>query len=156
MALNQIVLVGTVDRAPERRATPDGQAITSFKLKVVRPIRQEGLPAGADLIPIIASRRQADVAAEFRPGEIVAVEGRMVAKTIEQNGQRFKIVEVDAAQVQRIAAAGPQGLAEVESLSSPADTGGRLKTVGVAASPALPSYGEAMGEEPDLDTDIPF
>ncbi|MBU6427579.1 MAG: single-stranded DNA-binding protein [Cyanobacteria bacterium REEB65] len=136
MALNHIVLVGTIDRAPERRMTPEGFAVTSFKLKVVRPVRQEGTPAGIDYIPILATRRLADSAAELPVGEVVAVEGRLVTRTIEQNGQRQKIVEVDASNVQRIAANAAMPAADFE---------------------AVPVASGVVGQgEPDLDTDIPF
>lgn len=137
MAMNHIVLVGTVDRAPERRMTPEGMAITSFKLKVVRPTRQEGTPPGTDFIPIVASRQLADRAAELRPGEVVAVEGRLVTRTIDNNGQRQKLVEVDASQLQAIASAGGEA-------------------VEVASAVGAPAPFDSLGDEPDLDTNVPF
>ncbi len=148
MALNQIVLVGTIDRAPERRTTPDGQAITTFKLKVARPTRQEGTPPGVDFIPVVASRRLADVAAGLAAGQIAAVEGRMVTRTHEQNGQRLKLVEVEASSLHAIgtsvAEAGPDS-------AKPAAAD--LQSVGASVPPASAPYGD---EAPDFDTDVPF
>ena len=148
MAMNHIVLVGTIDRAPERRTTPEGYSITTFRVKVVRPSRQEGTPPGVDFIPVIASRRMADVAAGLVAGQMAAVEGRMVTRTVEQNGKRLKLVEVDAASVQALDAS-VAGTAVDKAVPVAAD----LQSMGASVPPVPAPYGD---EAPDFDTDVPF
>lgn len=140
MALNHIVLVGTVDRAPEKRITPDGVATTLFKVKVVRPPRQEGGPSGFDLLPIVATRRVADLAADLKPGEVVAVEGRLVAYSYQENGQPRKRIDVDATSVVRVGAGG--------EMPEPATD--------VPAPVAVGGGAYESASEGDLDDSIPF
>jgi len=153
-SLNHIVLVGTVERPPEKRTTSDGVGTTTFKLKVLRPARVSGAEgddageaAGAaprgdrfDFIPVIALRRLSDTAAELRAGETVAVEGRL--ETFAFPGEQYKNgIRVVADTLHRVGAGTP------------------APTNGVSAQPAAPAaVGAAYADElpPDLDDSIPF
>ncbi len=159
MSLNHIVLVGSVDRPPEKRMTPDGVGTTTFKLKVLRPARPgadsddaggpPGAPQGAprgdrfDFVPVIALRRLSDAAAELRAGETVAVEGRL--ETYQLPGEQYKNgIRVFAESVQRLGA-----------IPAPAEGGYQ----GEQAEPAAAAVGGAAYSDelaPDLDDSIPF
>lgn len=161
MSLNHIVLVGTVDRPPEKRMTPEGVGTTTFKLKVLRPARAGadegdagGAPGGAprpdrfDFIPVLCVRRLSDVAAELRAGETVAVEGRM--ETYQLPGEQYKNgIRVFAESIQRVGAGVP----------APAngDHGDEYAAAPAAAPAAAGSAGSYADElPPDLDDSIPF
>jgi single-stranded DNA-binding protein len=162
--MNHIVLVGSVDRLPEKRVSPEGVATTSFKLKVVRPARggsdspEDASPSTAapksggdrfDFIPVLALRRTADVAADFRAGEIVAVEGRL--ETFQLPGEQYKNgVRVFADSVSRLGAASPAPAVAVGVAAGAA-------AVAAADQPPAAAAGSYSDDaQPDFDTDIPF
>ncbi|MBM3269671.1 MAG: single-stranded DNA-binding protein [Candidatus Sericytochromatia bacterium] len=156
MSLNHIVLVGVVDRPPEKRVSPEGVGTTSFKLKVLRPARaaggdadEQGEPAAPgrgerfDYVPILALRRTADFAAELRAGETVAVEGRL--ETFQLPGEQYKNgVRVVAESVNRLGTAAPAG---APTSAAPAYAEPAAATVGA---------GHADDMQPDFDDSIPF
>lgn len=160
MSLNHIVLVGTVDRPPEKRTTPDGIGTTTFKMKVLRPARvgpeneDAGAPASAprgdrfDFVPVICLRRLSDTAAELRAGETVAVEGRL--ETYQLPGEQYKNgIRVFAESVQRLGVGAPaptNGGYDGEHAAQPAPA--------AAAATASGSYADEL--PPDLDDSIPF
>lgn len=171
MSLNHIVLVGTLDRPPEKRTTPEGVGTTTFRLKVLRPSRSgaEGddaatgaasapspvsRPERFDVIPVLCVRRLSDIAAELRAGETVAVEGRL--ETYQLPGEQYKNgVRVFAESVQRLGVGGPaqasgsdgdEFTAHAAALASTAATAGTAGMAGTLAD-ELP---------PDLDDSIPF
>jgi single-stranded DNA-binding protein len=157
MSLNHIVLVGTIDRQPEKRVTAEGMGTTTFKLKVQRPARNAGAegedgaesaaaagPARGerfDFISVFAVRRMADLAAELRAGETVAVEGRL--ETFALPGEQYKNgVRVFADSISRLSAGAPTA-----------------ETNGYAAEPAAVGAGAAAASQElpeDLDDSIPF
>lgn len=122
MSLNHIVLMGAVDRLPEKRVTSEGMTTTSFKLKVVRPaiVRETngqggsspevvgadvlavaGRPERFDLVPVFAARRLADTSGDLRAGETVVVEGRL--ETFALPGEQYRNgVRVYAESLQRL------------------------------------------------------
>ncbi len=158
MSLNHIVLVGTVDRPPEKRVSSEGVGTTSFKLKVVRPARASGqdgddtgdaaggAPARGDrfdFIPILAMRRLADQAADLRAGETVAVEGRL--ETFQLPGEQYKNgVRVFAESVSRVGAEAPAAVANGSPQSH------------AEPEPAPVGAGYSDDLQPDLDDSIPF
>jgi single-strand DNA-binding protein len=118
MGINHITLVGQLVRSPEMRMTPNGIATTQFSVAVTRPPRQEGVgKETTDFIRIVTWRKLAETVNEtIKKGDMVSIEGRLLTRTFEQNGQRRKIVEVEAQSVEAIRVGAP-AQAEPESFA---------------------------------------
>jgi len=135
MGINHITLVGEVVRKPELRFTPNGIPTASFQVAVKRPPRQEGQTYDvSDTFKIVTWRKLAETIGEsLDKGDLVSVEGRLHTRTLETpEGQRKKLIEVDALSVEPIRTGAPR-----------------------AAEPSEPEYEEAEPAFGDAD-EIPF
>ncbi len=117
MGINHITLVGSMVRNPEMRMTQNGIPTTQFTLAVTRPPRQEGQQHEVtDYVKVVTWRKLAETANEqLKKGDLVSVEGRLLTRTYEQDGQRKKVVEVEAQSVEAIRAGGARAEAEAPS-----------------------------------------
>lgn len=135
MGINHITLVGEVVRKPELRFTPNGIPTASFQISVKRPPRQEGQTYDvSDTFKVVTWRKLAETIGEsLSKGDLVSVEGRIHTRSIETpEGQRKKLVEVDALSVEAIRTGAPS-----------------------ASEPGEPEYEEAEPAFGDAD-EIPF
>lgn len=93
--MNIVSLTGTVATDPELCVLDDERRLCSFRLAVVRPCG-----AGAAVIRIVASDRQADVCARLvRAGQPISVDGRLRSRTLDADGERRTSVELVAQSV---------------------------------------------------------
>lgn len=108
MSLNHITLVGQVVHRPELRKTPTGVSIAEFSVAVRRAPRPDGSPSEEqDQFRVQAWEKWADRAAEMlEPGALISLEGRLVARSFEAQGQRRKVVEIRASAFEAIGLAG--------------------------------------------------
>lgn len=92
--LNRVVLIGRLTRDPEMKYTPQGTAVATFSLAVNRKFNKEE----TDFIDVVAWKQAAEFVANYgTKGRLVAVEGRLQARTYEtKEGQKRKVVEVVA------------------------------------------------------------
>ena len=104
--LNRIVLLGALAQEPEIRYNASGDANASFTLGVERSYGGEG-KAGTDYVRVVARRHLAErCAGQLQQGDLVTVEGRLHTSSYEtREGFRRKTVEVEALQVELVAAA---------------------------------------------------
>ncbi|MFQ6099337.1 MAG: single-stranded DNA-binding protein, partial [Armatimonadota bacterium] len=88
--VNNVVLVGRLTANPEMRYTPNGTAVTTFRLAVSRPPRRNSQEERADFIDIVTWRQTAEFCGNYLDkGALVAVEGRLQTRSWEtQDGQR--------------------------------------------------------------------
>ncbi|MGD8237621.1 MAG: single-stranded DNA-binding protein [Armatimonadota bacterium] len=104
--VNSVVLVGRLTADPEMRYTPNGVAVTNFRLAVDRRPRrdQPREERQADFIDIVAWRQTAEFCGNYlNKGALVSVEGRIQVRDWEtQDGQRRRNVEVVAYSVQSL------------------------------------------------------
>ncbi|NLU50450.1 MAG: single-stranded DNA-binding protein [Syntrophomonadaceae bacterium] len=109
--LNRVILIGRLTRDPEMRYTPNGIAVSRFTLAVNRPFTNQMGERDADFIDIVTWRQLAETCANYLgKGRLVAVEGRLQARTYEaQDGQKRKVVEVVADTVKFLDKGGQQG-----------------------------------------------
>lgn len=153
MSVNQIVLVGTVDTdaqgVPHRGTTPTGYDLTRFRIRVAKAARNEQDAPRFDVFSVEAVGRQAEVAAQLKPGSVVAVEGRMKTFRDEQNATR---IFIEAAVVQAIGAGMESGLPASTMSSYDADRPVAPK----ASSPAFEADPLGGGEPEDFDGPYPF
>ena len=104
--VNNVVLVGRLTKDPEMRYTPNGIAVTNFRLAVDRIPRrdQPREERQADFIDIVAWRQTAEFCGNYlNKGCLVSIEGRIQVRNWEtQDGQRRTNVEVVANRVQAL------------------------------------------------------
>lgn len=95
MALNSVVLLGRLVKAPEVKQTQSGVSVCSFAVAVDRDYKS-GEERQADFIDCVAWRSSADfVGKYFDRGDMIAVKGRIQTRTYEtEEGQKRKVVEV--------------------------------------------------------------
>ena len=103
MALNYIVISGEAINFPEKKYTPEGQAISSFNI-AVQSQSDETNNTISSSIRISAIKKLADKCInEVKQGDTVLVEGKLYTKTIENRfSQKQKIPYVQATNIQVI------------------------------------------------------
>jgi len=119
---NKIILIGNLTKDPELRYTPQGTAVTSFRIAVNSKIKQQGeLKDETLFINIVVFGKQAESAGQYlSKGKSVLVEGRLQERKWESEGQQKSRVEVVANSVRFLSKKSSQG----ESASGGAgDTG---------------------------------
>ncbi|SMO68627.1 single-stranded DNA-binding protein [Melghirimyces algeriensis] len=99
--LNRVVLIGRLTWDPELRYTPNGVAVTSFRLAVDRPFTNQQGEREADFIDVVVWRQLAETVANYmKKGRLVAVDGRLQVRSYENNeGRRIRVSEVVGEQV---------------------------------------------------------
>lgn len=104
MGINHITLIGTLTKAPESRKTQAGISQLTFEITVPRSPRPDGTPSeAADTFKVIAWRTLADTLAEtLQQGDLISLLGRINTRTIEREGQRMKVVEIEAQGVEQL------------------------------------------------------
>jgi single-strand DNA-binding protein len=96
--LNRVVLIGRLATEPELKYTPNGVAVTSFRLAVNRRFKNAQGEREADFIDIVAWRQTAEFAANYLgKGRLVAVEGSLQVRSYQaQDGSKRRVAEVVA------------------------------------------------------------
>ena len=124
--VNSVVLVGRLTADPEMRYTPNGVAVTSFRLAVNRPARRDQPEERqADFIDIVAWRQQAEFCGNYlNKGALVCVEGRIQVRNWEtQDGQRRRTVEVVAFRVTALESRAARERREQTGVEAPTEAG---------------------------------
>lgn len=169
MGINHITLMGVIDRGPEFRMTQSGIPNASFTVAVTRPARQEGAPDITDYVRVVAWRNLAErVRDGVQKDELVVVEGRLTTRSFETNdGQRRKVVEVEASAVTPVKGAGGAAPARPRTGEEPEgpvydDDFGDLEEAAPprSAAPAPARHAAPPPKAPapaaDFDDEIPF
>jgi single-strand DNA-binding protein len=171
MGINHITLMGVVSRGPEFRMTQSGIPTASFTVAVTRPARQDGAPDITDYVRVVAWRQLAEKVQEtLVNNEMVVVEGRLTTRSYETNdGQRRKVVEVEASAVTPLKGAGGGAPARPTTGEEPEgpiydDDFGDLEEAAPPPSAARPAPAVKRAAPPpkapapaaDFDDEIPF
>jgi len=121
VSLNHISLVGQVVHRPELRKTPNGVSVADFSVAVKRAPRPDGTPSeDVDQFRVQAWDKWAERAAEsLEPGALISLEGRLVARSFEAQGQRRKVVEIRASAFETIGPSASAGAARPVSRPAP-------------------------------------
>jgi len=102
-SLNKIILIGYVRGAVDARVTQSGESVTRINLDVERPERSDGLPSGSDTIPVVVWRQLAERKDLFHEGTQLMVEGRVSARSYDDNaGKRHWVTEVEARDIRAL------------------------------------------------------
>ena len=99
--LNKIILIGRLVRDVDLKYTQSGIAVATFTLAVDRGFKNANGERETDFIDITVWKQQAENCANYlSKGKLVAVEGSLQIRTYEKDGQKRKIAEVVANNVQ--------------------------------------------------------
>ncbi|KJR43447.1 single-stranded DNA-binding protein [Candidatus Magnetoovum chiemensis] len=93
---NKIILAGNLTKDPELRYTPQGLAVTSFRIAANTKVKQgEEYKDETLFIDIVTFAKQAETCGEFlSKGSGVLVEGRLKERKWEADGQQKSRFEV--------------------------------------------------------------
>lgn len=115
-SINQVILMGRLTRDPELRTTPNGKSVCSFSLAVDRAFSQDD---SADFFDVTAWEKLGELVNQYlSKGRRCLVQGRLIQRSWEQDGQKRSKVEVVATDVTFLD--GPTGSAQGGDSSSSA------------------------------------
>ena len=99
--LNRVVMVGRTANEPELRYSTNGTAVTTFRLAVDRPFKNNKGEKETDFFQIVTFKKLAEVCAHnLSKGRLVAVEGRLQTRSYQaQDGGTRWVTEVVAENV---------------------------------------------------------
>ena len=143
---NRIVLIGRMTADPELRYTPQGTAVTNFRLAVDRPFTNKQGERETDFIDIVAWRQAAEFCSNYlNKGRLVLVEGRLQIRDWQtKEGEKRRTAEVQAD--------------NLRALDKPREQSGAAAPAAAraAAEPTGASGGAVSGDEPEPDWPDPF
>ena len=96
--LNRVILIGRLTADPDLRYTPQGHAVTTFRIAVDRPFANQQGEQETDFFPVVTWRKLAETCAHnLNKGRLVAVEGRVQNRSYTaRDGSRRWVTEVVA------------------------------------------------------------
>jgi single-strand DNA-binding protein len=101
-SLNKVMLIGRLGKDPEMRYTPNGNAVTNFRLACSRTWTVDGESREeTEWVPIVVWGKLAENTAQYvKKGQQVYVEGRLQTRSWEgQDGQKRYTTEVVASEI---------------------------------------------------------
>lgn len=98
---NKVILIGNLTKDPELRYTPQGTPVTSFRIAVNSRYKQaDELKSETLFIDIVVFGKQAESCSKFlSKGRPALIEGRLVERRWESDGQQKSKMEVIASSV---------------------------------------------------------
>ena len=147
MSLNRVLLIGNLTKDPELRYTPSGTPVANLRLAVNSSFKDQ---AGARkeetcFVTIVVWSKQAEICQQYlKKGRAIFVEGRLLYRSWEAEGQKRSTMEVRADRIQFLGP--PPGVS-------------RSRDEGAGAKPE-----PVRAEEPEVevapeagaDADVPF
>ena len=99
MSVNTIILVGNLGRDPQTFG--NGSKVTRLSIATDRVWKDEAgeLQQATDWHPVVSFGALADLAAGFRKGDPVAIEGRCQSRTFEKDDETHHTYEVVAQRI---------------------------------------------------------
>lgn len=106
---NKVIMIGNLTKDPELRYTPQGTPVTSFRLAVNSKYKQsDELKSETLFIDIVVFGKQAESCSQYlSKGKSALVEGRLVERRWESDGQQRNKMEVIAASVRFLSSKKP-------------------------------------------------
>ena len=161
VSLNRVLLIGNLTKDPELRYTPSGIPVASLRLAVNSSFKNQAGQRKEEtcFITVIVWSKQAEICNQYlKKGRSVFIEGRLLYRTWEAEGQKRSTMEVRADRVQFLGP--PPAGAQVPYEGTPGQ---------VRGTPSEPGGGEpseevARAEVPEgepaaesgSDADVPF
>ncbi len=157
VSLNRVLLIGNLTKDPELRYTPSGTPVANLRLAVNSSFKSQSGERKEEtcFVTIVVWSRQAELCNQYlKKGRSIFVEGRLIFRSWEAEGQKRSTMEVRADRVQFLGlpaapgaaqAGGPGGTSASAAVSETAESGR-------AESAAEP---EPVPDE-SADADVPF
>ena len=100
-SVNKVILVGNVAADPELRATPKGMKIATFPVATDRDVTSDGEEKKVtDFHRVVAWGALAEICAEhLEKGKAVYVEGSIMNRPYEKDGERRFVTEIRAVEI---------------------------------------------------------
>ncbi|MCE5194969.1 MAG: single-stranded DNA-binding protein [Nitrospiraceae bacterium] len=117
---NKVIMIGNLTKDPELRYTPQGTPVTSFRLAVNSKYKQsDELKSETLFIDIVVFGKQAESCSQYlSKGKSALVEGRLVERRWESDGQQRNKMEVIAASVRFLSSRKPSEQTETGGAES--------------------------------------
>ncbi len=158
MNLNRVLLIGNLTKDPELRYTPSGTPVGTLRLAINSSYKSQTGERKEEtcFVNVIVWSRQAETCNQYlKKGRAVFVEGRLVSRSWEAEGQKRSTMEVRADRVQflggGVPSAGQAGGRGDSADAAPARPGADDDRAGEAA----PVAGGVEDDAP-ADSDVPF
>ncbi len=165
--LNVAVLMGRLVADPELRHTPNGIAVTTFRIAVDRNYAKAGTERQADFIDIVAWRATAEfVCKYFRKGQMIAVNGSIQTRSYtDRDGNKRTAFEIVADNVsfteskrssENATYGGDSGRSYDSGSSYSSSYSSNKPVAAEEPAPAYTSGDSGDFEEIPMDDDLPF
>jgi len=145
VSLNRVLLIGNLTKDPELRYTPSGTPVANLRLAVNSSFKSQTGERKEEtcFVTIVVWSRQAELCNQYlKKGRSIFVEGRLIFRSWEAEGQKRSTMEVRADRVQFL--------------------GGPSQTAPSAAASEIAESGRAENAEAEpvpnesVDADVPF
>jgi len=156
VSFNRVLLIGNLTKDPELRYTPSGTPVANLRLAVNSSFKSQSGERKEEtcFVTIVVWSRQAEICNQYlKKGRSIFVEGRLISRSWEAEGQKRSTMEVRADRVQFL------GLPTAPGAAQAGGPGGT--SAGAAASESAESgRAESAEAEPvpneSADADVPF
>jgi len=162
--INKVILVGNLGNDPEKRALPNGNAVTNISVATSESWKDRESGQTTDRTEwhrVVFFNRLAEIAAQYlTKGSKVYIEGQLRTRQWDKDGQKHYSTEIIAREMQMLDSRGDNmgggnanaGGGYDQSQSAPSNSGGN--SGGNASNGSAPAYEQPPAE--DFNDDIPF
>ena len=160
VSLNRVLLIGNLTKDPELRYTPSGTPVANLRLAVNSSFKDQSGQRKEEtcFVTIVVWSRQAEICNQYlKKGRSIFVEGRLVYRSWEAEGQKRSTMEVRADRVQFLGL--PAASAAQAGAPSGAPAGAAREELGGGEPPGGTRPEETDVEavpEGGVDADVPF
>ena len=147
VSLNRVLLIGNLTKDPELRYIPSGTPVANLRLAVNSAFKDQSGQRKEEtcFVTVVVWSRQAEICQQYlKKGRSIFVEGRLVYRSWEAEGQKRSTMEVRADRVQFL------GLPASARVASPNEAAG-AQAGAPSGAPAGGVREEAPGGEPPDD-----
>ena len=157
VSLNRVLLIGNLTKDPELRYTPSGTPVANLRLAVNSSFKDQSGARKEEtcFVTIVVWSKQAEICQQYlKKGRAIFVEGRLLYRSWEAEGQKRSTMEVRADRIQFL---GPPAASR-----DTAQTGLPAEASAQAGPPAAPEPSRAEESEVEVapeggaDADVPF
>jgi len=153
VSLNRVLLIGNLTKDPELRYTPSGTPVANLRLAVNSSFKSQSGERKEEtcFVTIVVWSRQAELCNQYlKKGRSIFVEGRLLSRSWEAEGQKRSTMEVRADRVQFLGA--PSGAAASAGARETVETGRHESAETARRESAEPE----PVPDASADADVPF
>ena len=158
VSLNRVLLIGNLTKDPELRYTPSGTPVANLRLAVNSSFKDQSGQRKEEtcFVTIVVWSRQAEICQQYlKKGRSIFVEGRLIYRSWEAEGQKRSTMEVRGDRIQFLGLPAAMGAAPAGASGGGSGAAPREESVEAAREEAGASSPEAAPEASE-DADVPF